>query len=67
MGRRRMADARGSTVLLFLGLPVAFSFLVINLVGAVLFLGGEAGVTQLARNSVGSSRPFHSRRFRFSS
>src|SRR5205809_7601564 len=41
----------GSTVLLFLGLPVAFSFLVINLVGALLFLGGEAGLTQLARNS----------------
>src|SRR5882762_1258213 len=48
----------GSTVLLFLGLPVAFSFLVINLVGAVLFLGGEAGVTQLARNSVGSVATF---------
>ena len=37
----------GSTVLLFLGLPVAFSFLVINLLGAWLFLGGEAGLTQL--------------------
>src|SRR5207302_2997782 len=48
----------GSTVLLFLGLPVAFSFLVINLVGAVLFLGGEAGLTQLARNSVGSVASF---------
>src|SRR4030081_613262 len=48
----------GSTVLLVLGLPVAFSFLVINLVGAVLFLGGEAGVTQLARNSVGSVATF---------
>ncbi len=30
----------GSTALLFLGLPVAFSFLVINLIGAWLFLGG---------------------------
>jgi tripartite ATP-independent transporter DctM subunit len=48
----------GSTVLLFLGLPVAFSFLVINLLGAVLFLGGEAGLTQLARNSVGSVASF---------
>jgi tripartite ATP-independent transporter DctM subunit len=48
----------GSTVLLFLGLPVAFSFLVINLVGALLFLGGEAGLTQLARNSVGSVASF---------
>src|SRR5213080_2017409 len=48
----------GSTVLLFLGLPVAFSFLVINLAGALLFLGGEAGLTQFARNSVGSVASF---------
>ena len=48
----------GSTVLLFLGLPVAFSFLVINLLGAWLFLGGEAGLTQLARNSVSSVASF---------
>src|SRR6202795_1617583 len=48
----------GSTVLLFLGLPVAFSFLVINLLGAVLFLGGEAGLVQLARNSVVSVASF---------
>ena len=48
----------GSTLLLFLGLPVAFSFLVINLIGAVLFLGGEAGLTQLVRNSVGSVASF---------
>jgi tripartite ATP-independent transporter DctM subunit len=48
----------GSTALLFLGLPVAFSFLVINLVGALLFLGGEAGLTQFARNSVGSVASF---------
>jgi len=48
----------GSTLLLFLGLPVAFSFLVINLLGAVLFLGGEPGLVQLARNSVGSVASF---------
>ncbi|MCX7179489.1 MAG: TRAP transporter large permease subunit, partial [Proteobacteria bacterium] len=42
----------GSTVLLFLGMPVAFTFLVTNLVGAWLFLGGEPGIGQLARNSV---------------
>lgn len=41
----------GSTVLLFMGMPVAFSFAAINIVGAVLFLGGDAGVTQLVRNS----------------
>src|SRR5712692_8851677 len=48
----------GSTFLLFLGLPVAFSFIVINLICAVLFLGGEAGLVQLARNCVGSVASF---------
>ena len=48
----------GSTVLLFLGLPVAFTFLAINLVGALLFLGGEPGLVQLARNSVQSVSGF---------
>ena len=48
----------GSTVLLLLGLPVAFSFLVINLVGAFLFLGGEAGLTQIVRNCVVSVATF---------
>jgi tripartite ATP-independent transporter DctM subunit len=48
----------GSTVLLFLGLPVAFSFLVINLVGAFIWLGGEPGLAQLARNSVNSVMSF---------
>lgn len=42
----------GSTLLLFIGLPVAFAFLVTNLVGAWLYLGGEAGLGQLVRNSV---------------
>ena len=41
----------GSTVLLFIGMPVAFSFIAINLVGALLFLGGDAGLHQLVRNS----------------
>lgn len=48
----------GSTVLLFLGLPVAFAFLVINLAGAWLWLGGEPGLAQLARNSVSSVMSF---------
>ena len=48
----------GSTVLLFLGLPVAFSFLVINLVGAIIFLGGEPGLVQFVRNSVNSVTSF---------
>src|ERR687898_3561079 len=42
----------GSTVLLFLGLPVALCFVAINLVGAVLFLGGDPGLLQVVRNSV---------------
>ena len=48
----------GSTVLIFIGLPVAFSFLVINLIGAWLFLGGEPGMVQLARSSVSSVTSF---------
>ncbi len=48
----------GSTILLFLGVPVALSFLVINLVGAFLWMGGEPGLMQLARNSVSSVMSF---------
>ncbi|MBI3516089.1 MAG: TRAP transporter large permease [Proteobacteria bacterium] len=44
--------------LLALGVPVAFAFLAINLVGAVLWLGGEPGLVQLARNSVVSVTSF---------
>src|SRR5207302_3433040 len=31
--------------------PVAFSFMAINIVGAILFLGGDAGLSQMLRNS----------------
>src|SRR6185503_17272894 len=48
----------GSTALMFLGLPVAFAFLAINLLGAAIFLGGDAGMMQLARNSVASVTSF---------
>ena len=48
----------GSTVLMFVGLPVAFAFLAINLLGAAIFLGGDAGMMQLARNSVASVTSF---------
>src|SRR5216110_2203255 len=44
----------GSTVLLFIGLPVAFAFIAINIVGAILFLGGDAGLSQMVRNSAAS-------------
>jgi len=40
----------GLVVLLALGVPVAFAFVAINIVGAVLFMGGEAGLGQLVRN-----------------
>ena len=48
----------GSTALMLLGVPVAISFLAINIIGAVLFLGGEVGLAQLARNSVASVMNF---------
>ncbi|HWP26709.1 MAG TPA: TRAP transporter large permease subunit, partial [Xanthobacteraceae bacterium] len=48
----------GSTVLLFIGLPVALSFIAINIIGAVLFLGGEPGLGQIVRNSVVSVMNF---------
>jgi tripartite ATP-independent transporter DctM subunit len=48
----------GSTALLFLGMPVALSFVAINIVGAALFLGGDAGLLQIVRNSVISVMSF---------
>jgi tripartite ATP-independent transporter DctM subunit len=41
-----------------LGLPVVFAFLLLNIVGALVFLGGEAGLAQLARNGVQSITSF---------
>jgi len=48
----------GVAVLLALGVPVAFAFIAVNAVGAYLFFGGEAGMTQLARNMVNSVTNF---------
>jgi tripartite ATP-independent transporter DctM subunit len=48
----------GSTALLLLGLPVAFTFIGVNIIGAAIWLGGEPGVQQLARNSVISITSF---------
>lgn len=48
----------GSTVLMFAGLPVGFAFLLINLIGAFLFMAGEAGLSQLVRSSVSSITTF---------
>lgn len=44
----------GVVVLMLIGLPVAFAFLVTNVVGAFVYMGGVAGVDQLARNSIAS-------------
>ena len=46
----------GLVAVMGLGLPVAFAFLVLNVIGAILFLGGEPGLAQLARNAVGQGR-----------
>jgi tripartite ATP-independent transporter DctM subunit len=48
----------GSTVLLFIGMPVALTFITVNIVGAWLYMGGEAGLAQLARSSVSSITAF---------
>lgn len=48
----------GLIALMGLGLPVAFAFLAMNVVGALIFLGGEPGLQQLARNAVQSVTSF---------
>src|SRR5881394_3755863 len=48
----------GSTALLLLGLPVAFTFIGVNILGAAIWLGGEPGFVQLARNAVSSVTSF---------
>lgn len=48
----------GSTLLLFIGMPVALTFITVNIVGAFLYMGGEVGLAQLARSSVGSVTAF---------
>jgi tripartite ATP-independent transporter DctM subunit len=44
--------------LMALGLPVAFAFLIADLVGAWLFLGGEVGIRQLVGNAFSSVTSF---------
>ncbi len=48
----------GSTLLLFMGMPVALTFLGVNILGAMLYMGGEPGLVQLVRNSVSSVAAF---------
>jgi tripartite ATP-independent transporter DctM subunit len=47
----------GLCILMGLGLPVAFAFLALNIIGALLFIG-EVGLAQLARNAVASITSF---------
>ena len=46
------------SVLLAAGLPAAFAFLAINVVGAWVWLGGDAGLVQMVRNGVASIASF---------
>lgn len=45
-------------VLMALGLPVAFAFLGVNIVGAFVFLGGGIGLDQMARNTMAAITNF---------
>ncbi|RAH36415.1 TRAP transporter large permease [Halomonas sp. SL1] len=45
-------------LLMMLGMPVAFAFLVVNLVGAYVLLGGMSGVEQLVINTTGALTSF---------
>ncbi len=46
------------TALLMIGLPVAFAFIGINLLGAQIFLGGGAGLDQMVRNTFAALSTF---------
>lgn len=48
----------GLILVMSFGVPVAIAFLAINLVGAAIFLGGEAGLVQFNRNAVQSVTAF---------
>jgi tripartite ATP-independent transporter DctM subunit len=48
----------GSTVLLFIGMPVALTFIAVNILGAWFYMGGEPGLVQLVRSSVSSVMAF---------
>jgi tripartite ATP-independent transporter DctM subunit len=48
----------GLVALMAVGLPVAFAFLAINIVGAFVFIGGDSGLVQVNRNAVQSVTAF---------
>lgn len=43
---------------MLLGVPVALAFIAVNVIGAIVFLGGQPGLVQLARNAVASVTSF---------
>ncbi|MEP4546391.1 MAG: TRAP transporter large permease subunit [Saccharospirillum sp.] len=45
-------------ILMALGMPVAFAFLTVNLVGSYVFLGGFSGIEQLVLNTTGALTSF---------
>lgn len=45
-------------ILMLTGLPVAFAFLGVNIVGAFVFLGGDVGLDQMVRNTIASVSNF---------
>lgn len=45
-------------MLMIAGLPVAFAFLAVNLVGSYILMGGFSGIEQLVLNTVGSVTSF---------
>ena len=48
----------GILVLMAIGMPVAIAFLVVNLVGVVIFMGGIVGIDQLVANATTSVTSF---------
>ncbi|KKW69343.1 C4-dicarboxylate ABC transporter permease [Lampropedia cohaerens] len=48
----------GLTLLLCAGLPAGLTFICINLIGAFVYLGGEAGLMQSVRNGIASVTNF---------
>lgn len=48
----------GLFFLMILSVPVAMAFLTINAIGAYFFLGGTAGIEQLARNTIPATASF---------
>ncbi len=54
-----IAGLIGSVVfLMLLGMPVVFAFFSVNILGAIIFMGGDKGLMQLMRNAEESVQSF---------